>query len=107
MIITKRHHTEETEMIKTFAALKKDALNASSTVELFRIAKASNDKLRSNVAKAQMMSYTHGRAAEADHYFQNVIPAWQAINNEIHAMLRKAMEGKSAEEVVEIIKEAA
>lgn len=94
-------------MTKTFAAIKQDALNASSTVELFRVAKASNDKLLNNIAKAQMMSYTHGRAAEADHYFQNVIPGWKAINDEIHAMLRKAMEGKSAEEVVGIIKEAA
>lgn len=93
-------------MSKTFASLKQDALNASSTVELFRTAKASNDKLRSNVAKAQMMSYTHGCAAEADHYFQNITPVWEAINNEIHAMLRKAMEGKTADEVVEIIKEA-
>jgi hypothetical protein len=94
------------EMNKSFAALKTEAAAASSPVELFRIAKASNDKLLHNIGRAQMLSYTHGRAADADHYFQNVIPDWQRINNEIHDMLKTAFAGKSADEVVAIITEA-
>lgn len=91
---------------KSFATLKAEALVASSPVDLFKIAKASNDKLLRNIAKAKLLSYTHGMAAEADHYFQNVIPGWQRINNEIHDLLAAAMSGKSAEEVVSIITEA-
>jgi hypothetical protein len=91
----------------TFAQLKTAALAATSNVELFRIAKTSNDKLLRNVQKATMMSYTHGRAAEAGHYFENVIPGWSKVNDEIHALLRDKMAGLSAEQVVEVIREAA
>jgi len=94
-------------MTKTFTALKSDALAATSPVELFRIAKASNDKLLRNVNKAKLMSYTQGMAAEADHYFQNVIPGWTRINNEIHALLAATMAGKPADEIISIIEEAA
>jgi hypothetical protein len=94
------------DMTKTFAALKTEAQNASSPVELFRVAKAANDKLLRNVAKAKLLSYTHGAAADASHYFENVIPGWARINDEIHAMLRNVMAGKSADEVVAILKEA-
>lgn len=90
---------------QTFASLKTAAQGASSAVELFRIAKASNDKLLRNVNKAKLMSYTNGMAADAHHYFENVIPGWTRINNEIHALLRNAMVGKSAEEITAIIEE--
>lgn len=91
----------------TFAALKTAALAATSNVELFRIAKTSNDKLIKNVNRAKLMSYTHGRAVEAGHYFENVIPGWSQINDEIHALLRSRMSSLTAEQVVEVIKEAA
>lgn len=93
-------------MTKTFAALKTDAQNASSAVELFRIAKASNDKLLRNINKAKLLSYTHGRAADAHHYFENVLPGWSRINDEIHALLRAAFTGKSTDERLAIINEA-
>jgi len=91
----------------TFAQLKTAALAATSNVELFRIAKASNDKLLANVAKAKLLSYMPGRAVEAGHYFENVIPGWSQTNNEIHALLKAKMATLTAEQVVEIIKEAA
>lgn len=90
-------------MAKTFQTLKAEAQNASSASELFQVAKASNDKLIRNINKAKLMSFQHGRAAEAGHYFENVIPTWSAINDEIHSMLRAAMSGKSAEEIVSIV----
>lgn len=92
--------------MKSFAELKTAAQNASSAVELFLIAKASNDKLLRNISKAKLMSYTQGRAADADHYFQNVIPGWTLINNEIHDLLRAVMDGKSADDRAAIITKA-
>jgi hypothetical protein len=89
----------------TFANLKVAAEATTNPVELFKIAKASNDKLLANIAKAKMLSYSHGRAAEAAHYFENVIPGWNCINNEIHALLASAMEGKTADETVAIVTE--
>jgi hypothetical protein len=91
----------------TFAQLKTSALAATSNVELFKIAKTSNDKLLRNVNKAKLMSYTHGRAVEAGHYFENVIPGWAKINDEIHSLLRAKMSGMSAAEVITVIEEAA
>jgi hypothetical protein len=91
----------------TFAQLKTAALAATSNVELFRIAKTSNDKLLRNVQKATMMAYTHGRAVEAGHYFENVIPGWSKINDEIHALLTAKMSGLTAEQIVSVIQEAA
>lgn len=93
-------------MTKTFAALKSDALVASSPVDLYRVVKAANEKIRRNIAKAQFLSFTPGAAADADHYFQNVIPGWQATVNEINAIWTAAVTGKPAEEIVEIIVEA-
>lgn len=90
-------------MTKTFAALKIEAQNASSPVSLYRVVKAANDKIYRNIAKARFLSFTHGAAAEADHYFQNVIPGWQAIVSEINAIWTNAVNGKPAEEIVEII----
>lgn len=90
----------------TFAQLKTAALAATSTVELFKIAKTSNDKLLANVAKAKMLAYTPGRAVEAGHYFENVIPGWAQINDEIHALLRDKMGRLSAPEVVKVIEAA-
>lgn len=94
------------QMPKTFAALKTEAENAPSPVELYRIAKASNDKLLRNINKARFLDCMHGRAAEAGHYFENVIPGWSMTNDEIHAIWSKAANGKSAEELVAIIMEA-
>jgi hypothetical protein len=91
----------------TFAQLKTTALSATSALELYKVAKASNDKLLRNVNKAKLMSYTHGRAVEAGHYFENVIPGWAKINDEIHALLRDKMSGMSAAEVIKVIEEAA
>ena len=91
----------------TFAQLKTAAEAATNTVELFRIAKASNDKLMANVAKAKLLSYTHGCAAEAGHYFENVIPGWSRINDEIHDLLTAKLSGLTAEQIVGIINEAA
>lgn len=93
-------------MTKTFAALKQEALTASNPVDLFRAVKEAGDKLHLNIAKAQMLSYTHGRAAEAHHYFETIIPGWQAIVNEINAIWTAAVTGKPAEEIVSIIIEA-
>lgn len=87
----------------TFAELKIAAENAKTAAELYRVADAANKKLLLNVGRAKLMSYTHGRAAEADHFFQNVIPEWNRITNEIFAMLRSAMADKSADEIVAII----
>lgn len=89
----------------TFANLKAAAEAITNPVELFKIAKASNDKLLANIAKAKLLSYSHGRAAEAGHYFENVIPAWSRINKEIHALLASAMNGKTADETVAIVTE--
>jgi hypothetical protein len=93
-------------MNKTFAALKTEAANASSPVELYRIAMVSGEKLQRNIGKAQLLAYTNGRAAEAHHYFENVIPGWQKINNEILAMVHTALNGRTAEEIISIITEA-
>lgn len=91
---------------KTFAALKDEARNASSLPALYRAVDAANGKLYGNIAKAKLLSYTHGAAADADHYFQNVIPGWQRIVSEINAIWTAAVAGKSAEEIVSIITEA-
>lgn len=88
-----------TPATQTFAALKTAAQNATTFAELYRVAATSNDKYNRNVRTAQMMAHTHGRAAEADHYFQNVLPGWAAINKEIHAMMTRTMVGKSTEEI--------
>lgn len=90
----------------TFAQLKTAAEVASSTVELFKIAKSSNDKLLANIAKARLLAYTPGRAVEAGHYFENVSPGWSRVNDEIHDLLKAKMSGLTAEQVVAIIKEA-
>lgn len=92
--------------MNTFANLKIAAINASNNVELYKVVDAANGKIRNNIAKAQMLSYTHGAAADADHYFQNVIPGWQKIVNEINTIWTDAVTGKPAEEIVEIIMEA-
>jgi hypothetical protein len=89
-----------------FAELKAAAVASQSAAELYKIATESNAKYLKNVRTAQLMSFTPGRAAEADHYFQNVLPGWKAINEEILALLRKAMEGKNAEEIAYIIEES-
>jgi hypothetical protein len=89
----------------TFANLKAAAAATTNPVALFKIAKASNDKLLANIAKAKLLSYSHGRAAEAAHYFENVIPGWTRTNNEIHALLASAMKGKSADETLAVITE--
>ncbi len=94
-------------MTKTFAALKTEAESASSPVALYRVVKAANEKIYRNIAKAQFLSFTPGAAADADHYFQNVIPGWQAIVSEINAIWTAAVNGKPADEIVEIITEAA
>jgi len=93
-------------MTRSFKDIKSAAIAAKDVVELYKVATESNQKYRKNVIAAQLMSYTAGRAAEADHYFQNVLPAWEAINEEILGMLRVAMEGKSVDEVLEIIEQA-
>lgn len=90
-------------MTKTFAALKTEALAATNPVDLYRIASESAEKLRRNVAKAQFMSYTPGRSADADHYFQNVIPGWTTINNEINALWRAAADKMSKRDLLETI----
>lgn len=89
-----------------FVELKAAAEAAKSAAELYKIATESNNKYIKNERTAQMISMTHGRAAEAEHYFQNVLPVWKAINEEILAMLRKAMEGKNPEEIAYIIEES-
>jgi hypothetical protein len=91
---------------KTFAALKQEAETASSNVELFRIVKQAGDKLHRNISKAQLMSYTHGMAADASYYFEHRIPVWQTAVNEINALWTAAVRGKSAQEIVAIIMEA-
>ncbi len=92
-------------MTQTFEALKTSAQNASSLVALYATVKDANEKIHRNIGKAQMLSYSHGRAAEAHHYFQNVIPGWQNTVNEINAIWSKAVKGKSADEIVEIVME--
>jgi hypothetical protein len=93
-------------MTTTFANLKIATETSSSPVEMYRAVKAANEKLFNNIAKAQMLSYSHGRAAEAHHYFETVIPAWQVVVNEINAIWTAAVTGKPAEEIVSIIIEA-
>lgn len=93
-------------MTKTFAALKTEAQTASSPVEMYRAVKAANEKLFNNIAKAKLLSYTHGMAAEAHYYFETVIPGWQKIVNEINAIWTAAVTGKPTEEIVAIIEEA-
>lgn len=93
-------------MTKTFATLKTEAAAASSLVDLYRVVNEANGKLIRNINKAKLMSYTHGMAAEADYYFGQVIPGWQAIVNEINAIWTRAASGKPASEIVVIIEEA-
>jgi hypothetical protein len=90
-------------MNKTFAALKIEAETAKDMVSLYRAVNAANTKLYRNIKKAQFLSYTQGAAADADHYFQNVIPAWQIITNEINAIWTAKASKLSAEKIVEII----
>lgn len=87
----------------TFAQLKINAEAAADMVALYKVVDTANEKLYRNIKKAQMLSYTHGAAADADHYFQNVIPAWQIIVNEINAIWTAKATGLSAEKIVEII----
>lgn len=93
-------------MAKTFAALKAEAEAADDNVSLYRAVDAANGKLYRNINNAKLLSYTHGSAADADHYFQNVIPGWQRIVNDINAIWTSAVAGKSAEEIVSIITRA-
>lgn len=93
-------------MNTTFATLKIATETASSPVEMYRAVKAANEKLFRNISKAQMLSYINGRADEAHHYFNNVIPGWQKTVNEINAIWAAAVSGKPAEEIVAIIEEA-
>jgi hypothetical protein len=93
-------------MTKTFTALKIETASASSPVEMYRAVREANEKLQNNIAKAQLLSYTHGRAAEAHSYFETIIPGWQKTVNEINAIWTAAVTGKPAEEIVAIICEA-
>lgn len=93
-------------MTMTFEALKAAALAAEDEVALFKIVQETSEKYWRNVRTAQFMSYTQGRAAEADHYFQNVLPGWYETTKEIQAIFVKAVDGKTTEEIVEIIKKA-
>jgi hypothetical protein len=93
-------------MTTTFANLKIATETASTPVEMYRAVKAANEKLFNNIAKAQMLSYSHGRAAEAHHYFETIIPAWKVVVNEINAIWTDAVTGKPAQEIVAIIIEA-
>jgi len=93
-------------MQKTFATLRQEAQDAGNPVQLYRVVEAANSKLYRNINKAKLLSYTHGSAADADHYFQNVIPGWRRIVNEINAIWTATVAGKSADEIVSIITEA-
>lgn len=92
-------------MNASFETLLNNTKAANDLVAMYRFVKAANEKLQSNIRKAQFMSYQPGRAADADHYFQNVIPAWQATVNEINAIWTAAVTGKTAEEIVSIMTE--
>lgn len=92
-------------MNASFANLLNNTKSANDLGAMYRFVKAANEKLHSNIRKAQFMSYQPGRAAEADHYFQNVIPVWQATVNEINSVWTNAVSGKSAQEIVSIMTE--
>jgi len=92
-------------MKSSFETLLNNTKSANDLGAMYRFVKAANEKLHSNIRKAQFMSYQPGRAADADHYFQNVIPGWQATVNEINAFWTNAVSGKSASEIVAIMTE--
>lgn len=87
----------------TFTELLAAAQKANSPEALYEINVQACDKLRRNIGKAQFMSMMNGRADEAEHYFQNVIPAWQNITNEIGKMFAASVAGMSTEEIVSIV----
>lgn len=92
-------------MNASFETLLNNTKSANDLVAMYRFVKAANEKLQNNIRKAQFMSYQPGRAADADHYFQNVTPAWQATVNEINAFWAAAVAGKPTEEIVSIMTE--
>ena len=84
-------------MNASFATMLNNTKSARDLVAMYRFVKEANEKLHSNIRKAQFMAYQPGRAAEADHFFQNVIPGWQDSVNEINSFWTNEVSGKTAQ----------
>lgn len=89
-------------MTRKFSEIKALVENETDLVVLYRLVDEACVKLERNIKKLQFMSFTKDSAI-AEHYFQNVVPEWQKIVDEIVSFWTAAVVDLSTEEIVKII----